>query len=116
MCDLPSCLHGVEYAPMYRVNHSLEFTNRPEVLAGNADFITQGGNGVLIFREPKVNVLNLWHTGVTVLMTCAKREQEKIHILTETTMIERLKKREALKSYVRGARCHNGLFVLYSCK
>ena len=66
--------------------------------------MTQGGNGVLIFREPKVNDLNLWHTGVTVLMSCAKTEQGKIHFLTETTMIERLKKREAFKSCVRGGR------------
>jgi hypothetical protein len=59
MGDLSSCLHSIEYAPMYRVNYSLEFTKRPEVLAGNADFITQGGNGVLTFREPKVNDLVL---------------------------------------------------------
>jgi hypothetical protein len=81
MGDLPSCLHNVEYAPMYRLNYSPEFSNRPEVTAGNANFITQGGNGVLIFREPKVTDLNLWHTGVTVLMSCAKTEQGKIPLL-----------------------------------
>jgi hypothetical protein len=75
MGDLPACLHSVKYAPMYRVNYSPEFTNRPEVLAANANFITQGGNGVLIFEEPKVNDLYLWHTGVTILMSCAKTEQ-----------------------------------------
>ena len=59
---------------------------------------------MLIFEESKVNDLYLWHTGVTILMSCAKTEQGKIHFLTETVMTERFKKSEALKSCVRGGR------------